>query len=88
MVSSPTKMANKASLKQIRKDAEKCMSGGDYVGAFVRWSHAIAGAGPEENAHFLSQRSKCLLKIGNFYYAMEDAKRVAELEPGKHHISH
>ncbi len=73
----------KATLKQVRREAEQCMSVGDYVGAFVRWSHAIAGSPAQDDtyAHALAQRSRCLLKIGNHYYALQDARRAAELDP-------
>ena len=111
-------MSSRSSLKSTRREADRCLSGGDHVGAFVRLSHALKQAEAMEAAEpdaaggsysfsddhrlqfviplysfiilliaqqqigqILSARSKCLLKMGNHYLALQDALRLSDLEP-------
>lgn len=65
-----------------------------YTEAFFHWTKAIhlveqMGGGQEDqvNSHMFAQRSKCFMQSDQFYYAMEDARKVINLEPS-HPMGH
>ena len=76
-----------SSLLQVQNSAENCMKNEAYTEAFFHWTKAIHLAGDQVNSHMYSQRSKCFMQSDQFYYAMEDARKVIDLEPS-HPMGH
>ena len=79
-----------SSLEDVVKCAEICMKSEKYTEAFFHWTKAIHMSeqkGIAATPHMYAQRAKCFMSSDQFYYAMEDAKRVIEIEPS-HPLGH
>ena len=65
--------------------AENCMKQSKYAEAFFHWTKAIHIVENKVESTIESklyaQRAKCFLQSEQFYYAMEDAQKVLELDP-------
>ena len=60
-----------------------------FAEAFFHWTKAIhiGEVKDEVTSHMYAQRAKCFMLSDQFYYAMEDAKRVIDMEPS-HPLGH
>ena len=80
-----------SSLEQVQKSAEHCMKNEAFTEAFFHWTKAIHLAEQMDqgavSSHMFAQRSKCFMQSDQFYYAMEDARKVIDLEPS-HPMGH
>ena len=83
-----------SSLIEVQKSAENCMKNEAYTEAFFHWTkaiHLVEQMGGDQkdqvNSHMFAQRSKCFMQSDQFYYAMEDARKVINLEPS-HPMGH
>lgn len=66
-------------VKRIRDEAEKCVREGDLSRAAVLYGEIIAASAdpPQDNlAPYLAARSKCLLRLGRFREALDDADEI------------
>lgn len=71
-------------IAEVKNKAEKCMTEEKYTEAFFHWTKAIHISeqnGQNNLVEMFAQRAKCFLQAEQFFYAMEDAKKVLELEP-------
>ena len=76
--------------EDVKTKAENCMKEEKFAEAFFHWTKAIhlavagktnSGGGPEVESKMYAQRAKCLLQSDQYYYALEDAKKVLDLDP-------
>ena len=77
-------MANLENYERNKETAMRAMEEEKYSEAFFYWTKAIRMAEQLGFSHDLKlyiHRSKCFLHTDQFFYAMEDAKRVVTAEP-------
>ena len=70
-------------IEEIKFSAEKSMKEEKYAEAFFYWTKAIHMG--ERNGHIdtkmFAQRAKCFIQTEQFHYALQDSKKVLELDP-------
>jgi tetratricopeptide (TPR) repeat protein len=85
-----SKMLLQEQFEDVKSKAENCMKEEKFAEAFFHWTKAIhlavagktnSGGGPEVESKMYAQRAKCLLQSDQYYYALEDAKKVLDLDP-------
>ena len=76
-------------LEDVEKSAEMSMKSEKYTEAFFHWTKAIHMSEQKGKAttYMYAQRAKCFMSSDQFFYAMEDAKRVIDMEPS-HPLGH
>ena len=75
-------MAPRDPIEDLKYSAEKCMKDGKYAEAFFHWTKAIhiAESRGKLETNMFAQRSKCFIQNEQFFFALEDAKKVIELD--------
>lgn len=64
---------------ELRERGNACLKGGKFHEALLHYSHAIKR---DPNNHLLySNRSHVLLKLDQYYLALEDARKTIQLDP-------
>ena len=76
-------MAPRDPIEDLKFSAEKCMKDGKYAEAFFHWTKAIhiAESRGKLETNLFTQRAKCFIQNDQFYFALEDAKKVIEMDP-------
>ena len=70
-------------IEEVKFSAEKSMKEEKYAEAFFYWTKAIHLAeqkGTVETKMYC-QRAKCFMQTEQFHFALEDAKKVLEMDP-------
>jgi len=78
-------MSPRDPIEELKFSAEKCMKSGKYAEAFFHWTKAIHMAeskkGKKLDTNMFAQRAKCFIQNDQFYFALEDANKVIDIEP-------
>ena len=75
-----------SSFEDVKTKAEACMKEEKYAEAFFHWTKAIhlvenGKIGLATETKLYAQRAKCFLQSEQYYYALEDARKVLEIDP-------
>ena len=70
---------NSKKAEELRKKGNECMSEKKYAEALIHYTHGLKLK--PSCSKMLANRSLAFLKMDQYYYAIEDAKQIIELDP-------